>query len=59
MLPFGGRGFSHFKRRFGFGRLGIMADIKYRYVKWKMGRLRKKFDVYQGGQDSDWDKKVH
>ena len=46
-------------RRFGFGRLGIMADIKYRYLKWKMGRLRKKFDVHQGGQDRDWDKKVH
>ena len=43
----------------GFGRLGIMADIKYRYLKWKMGRLRKKFDVYPGGQDQDWDKKVH
>ena len=46
-------------RRFGFGRLGIMADIKYRYVKWKMGRLRKKFDVYPGGNDQDWDKKIH
>jgi membrane associated rhomboid family serine protease len=46
-------------RRFGFGRLGIMADIKYRYLKWKMGRLRKKFDVYPGGQDQDLDKKVH
>ena len=46
-------------RRFGFGRLGIMADIKYRYVKWKMGRLRKKFNVYPGGNDQDWDKRIH
>ena len=46
-------------RRFGFGRLGIMADIKYRYVKWKMARLRKKFDVYPGGNDQDWDKRIH
>jgi len=46
-------------RRLGFGRLGIMADIKYRYVKWKMGRLRKKFNVYPGGNDQDWDKRIH
>ena len=45
--------------RFGFGRLGIIADIKYRYVKWKIGRLRKKFDVYPGGNDRDWDKRIH
>ena len=45
--------------RFGFGRLGVMADIKYRYLKWKMGRLRKRFDVYSGGNDRDWDKRIH
>ena len=44
--------------RFGFGRLGIIADIKYRYVKWKIGRLRKKFDVYPGGNDQDWNKRI-
>ena len=45
----------------GFGRLGIMADIKYRYLRWRMGRLRKRFDVYSGGADrnwQDWDKHV-
>ena len=46
-------------RRFGFGRFGIMADIKYRYVKWKMSRLRKKFNVYSGGNDQDLDKRIH
>ena len=46
-------------RRFGFGRFGIMADIKHRYVKWKMGRLRKKFNVYSGENDQDWDKRIH
>ena len=40
------------------GRLGIMADIKYRYFKWKMGRLKKRFDVYQG-RGRDWDDRVH
>ena len=45
--------------RFGFGRLGVVADIKYRYLKWKMGRLRKRFDVYSGGNDRDWDNRIH
>ena len=44
--------------RIGFGRLGIMADIKYRYFKWKMGRLKKRFDVYQGRR-IDWDDRIH
>ena len=30
---------------------GLTAEIKYRYLRWKMNRLRKKFDVYQGGKD--------
>ncbi len=29
---------------------GITAEIKYRYLKWKMNRLRRKFDVYSGGK---------
>jgi membrane associated rhomboid family serine protease len=40
------------------GRGGISAEIKYRYLKWKMNRLRRKFDVYSGGR-SDWDRHVH
>ena len=48
--------------RLGFGRLGIMADIKYRYLKWKMGRLRKRFDVYSGrggGGGDNWKDRIH
>lgn len=37
---------------------GLTAEIKYRYLKWKMNRLRRKFDVYSGGR-SDWDRHVH
>ena len=37
---------------------GLSAEMKYRYVKWKMNRLRRKFDVYSGGR-SDWDRNVH
>jgi membrane associated rhomboid family serine protease len=40
------------------GRGGLTAEIKYRYLKWKMNRLRRKFDVYSGGR-SDWDRNVH
>ena len=37
---------------------GITAEIKYRYLKWKMNRLRRKFDVYSGGR-GDWDRHIH
>ena len=40
------------------GRGGVSAEIKYRFIKWKMNRLRRKFDVYSGGR-SDWDRHVH
>ena len=36
----------------------LTAEIKYRYLKWKMNRLRRKFDVYSGGR-GDWDRHVH
>jgi membrane associated rhomboid family serine protease len=40
------------------GRGGLTSEIKYRYLKWKMNRLRKKFDVYSGGR-GPWDRNVH
>ena len=49
------RGLSANRFRFssaGIIRLGVMADIKYRYFKWKMGRLKKRFDVYPGRGDN-------
>jgi len=39
--------------------LSPFAEVKYRYVKWKLNRLRKKFDVYPGGRDDDWTRRVH
>ena len=41
-----------------------MDDLKYRYMRWKMGRARSKFDVYSGGRsggrsddiDEEWKK---
>jgi membrane associated rhomboid family serine protease len=40
-------------------RLHPMAEVKYRYLKWKMDRLRRKFDVHPGGRRDDWDRRVH
>jgi rhomboid family protein len=36
-----------------------VAELKYRYTKWKIGRLRRKFDVHQGGRSDDWDGRIH
>jgi membrane associated rhomboid family serine protease len=43
------------------GRGGMTAEIKYRYLKWKMNRMRRKFDVYAGGRSekTGWDRHVH
>jgi membrane associated rhomboid family serine protease len=40
-------------------RLHPLDEVKYRYVKWKINRARKKFDVYSGGRSNDWDRRVH
>ena len=52
----GGLIFGYFYPRGGRG--GLSAELKYRYLKWKMNRLRRKFDVHTGGR-SDWDRHVH
>jgi hypothetical protein len=53
-------GYVYLKRGGGGGltRFGVMAEIKYRYLRWKMGRLRRKFNVLPGGND-DWNGRVH
>ena len=43
-------------------RLNPWADVKYRWVKWRLANARKKFDVYSGGRSSGpdrWDRRVH
>jgi membrane associated rhomboid family serine protease len=42
-----------------FGRARPLAELKYRYFKWKMNRLRRKFDIYHGGKEKDWDRRLH
>ena len=46
-------------------RVKPLDELKYRYLRWKMGRARSKFDVYSGGRSSDddwkseWKKHIH
>ena len=40
-------------------RVHPISEVKYRYLKWKINRVRKKFDVYSGGRADDWDRRVH
>jgi rhomboid family protein len=40
-------------------RIDPIGEIKYRYIRWKVNRARKKFDVYSGGRPDDWNRRVH
>lgn len=40
-------------------RMHPISEVKYRYLKWKINRVRRKFDVYSGGRADDWDRRVH
>ena len=40
-------------------RMHPLSEVKYRYLKWKINRVRKKFDVYSGGRSNDYDRRVH
>jgi membrane associated rhomboid family serine protease len=48
-------GYAYLRRRTG----GLTAEIKYRYLRWKMNRMRKRFDVHTGGRGRDSDRWVH
>ena len=39
--------------------LNPLGELKYRYLRWKINRVRKKFDVYSGGRADDWDRRIH
>jgi membrane associated rhomboid family serine protease len=41
------------------GRVHLLAEIKYRYLKWRINRMRRRFDVYSGGRADDVDRRVH
>src|SRR5215471_15370910 len=39
--------------------LNPWAEVKYRWVKWRLASARKKFDVYSGGRGDDWNRRIH
>ena len=39
-------------------RINIKAEIQYRYLKWRINRMRRKFDVHTGGRPDDIDRRV-
>jgi len=46
------------------GKFHPLSELKYWYLRWKMQRVRKKFDVYPGGRagsggGNGWDRRVH
>ena len=40
-------------------RVNLISEIQYRWVKWRINRMRRKFDVYSGGRADDVDRRVH
>lgn len=44
-------GYLYLNGGIGGGPGGLSAEMKYRYLRWKMNRLRKNFDVHDGGRD--------
>jgi membrane associated rhomboid family serine protease len=43
------------------GRGGPMAELKYRWLKWRMTRMRRRFEVHSGGrgQGGNWGGRIH
>ena len=42
------------------GRIHLLSEIKYRYLKWRINRMRRRFDVYSGGRaEKDVDRRLH
>jgi membrane associated rhomboid family serine protease len=41
------------------GRLHLLSELKYRYLKWRINRMRRRFDVYSGGRADDVNRRVH
>ena len=40
-------------------RLHLVSEIQYRYLKWRINRSRRRFDIYKGGRAEDVDRRVH
>ena len=40
-------------------RLNVKAEIQYRFVKWRINKMRRKFDVYPGGRENETNRRIH
>jgi membrane associated rhomboid family serine protease len=40
-------------------RINLKAEIQYRFLKWRINRMRRKFDVYSGGRENETNRRVH
>ncbi len=40
-------------------RFSLTGEIRYRYARWRIGRAKRRFDVYSGGRTSDHDRRMH
>jgi len=40
------------------GPTNLQLELRYRLTKWRMDRIRRKFNVHKGGRD-DWEKRIH
>jgi transglutaminase-like putative cysteine protease len=40
-------------------RAHLLSEIQYRILKWRINRMRRKFDVHPGGRAKDFDRLVH
>jgi len=40
-------------------RIHLISEIQYRFLKWRINRMRRKFDVYSGGRADDINRRVH
>jgi rhomboid family protein len=41
------------------GPTNFRLDLKYRLTKWRMDRMRRRFDVHRGGRDDNWKNHIH
>jgi membrane associated rhomboid family serine protease len=40
-------------------RVHLLSELQYRFLKWRINRMRRRFDVYSGGRADDVDRRVH
>ena len=41
------------------GRMHPLAELRYQYARWRIGRMRRRFDVHAGGRSSNVNRRVH